>query len=93
MAQPQQIQIKGHDDVLKGSYANVLQISHTKEEVVFDWLSVMPPQGQIVARVITSPGHAKRVLAALQENLKQYEAKFGKIAPAEAPKGDFGFSA
>lgn len=91
--QPQQVQIKAADDVLKGAYTNVVQISHTKEEVVFDFMNILPPQGNLVSRVITSPGHAKRILTALQQNLKQYESKYGNIAAAEAPKGDFGFSA
>lgn len=92
MTQPQQIQIKAHDDILKGAYANVLQIAHTKEEVVFDFLNVLPPQGQMVSRVIMSPGHAKRMLAALQDNLKRYEQQFGQIAAAESPKTEFGFT-
>lgn len=93
MPQPQNIQVKAHDDVLKGAYTNVVQISHTKEEVIFDFLNVIPPQGQLVSRVITSPGHAKRIMKALEENLKKYEAQHGSIATAEAPKTDFGFSA
>lgn len=88
----QTLQIKAHDDILKGAYANMVQISHTKEEVIFDFINVIPPQGQLVSRVVTSPGHAKRILAALQDNIKKYEAGFGPIAPAEGPKGDFGFT-
>ncbi|MBI2984398.1 MAG: DUF3467 domain-containing protein [Candidatus Kerfeldbacteria bacterium] len=89
---PQQIHIKAHDNVLQGVYANVLQISHTKEEVVFDFLNVMPPQGQLVSRVITSPGHAKRILTALADNLKRYEAQFGAVTAAKPPAGEFGFT-
>lgn len=92
MDQPQQIQIKATDQVLAGVYSNALQISHTKEEVTFDFLSIHPPQGQLLSRVITSPGHAKRILAALQDNLKKYEGQFGAITIAAAPTGDFGFS-
>ena len=69
------------------------QISHTKEEVVFDFLNVMPPQGQLVSRIMTSPGHAKRILAALDDNIKKYEQRYGKIAAADAPPGEFGFTA
>lgn len=90
---PQQIQVKANDEVLKGSYANIAQISHTKEEVIFDFLNVIPPQGQLVSRVITSPGHAKRIMKALEENIKKYEAQFGPLTVADAPKADFGFSA
>ena len=49
------------------------------------------PQGQAVAtlrsRVITSPEHAKRILRALQENVRRYEEHFGVIEEAtDLPK-------
>ena len=92
MPEPQQIQIKATDEVLRGIYANALQISHTKDEVVFDFLSLFPPQGNLVSRVVTSPSHAKQILAALEDNLKKYEAQHGKLTASTAPAQDFGFS-
>lgn len=89
--QQQQIQIKALDEILKGVYANNMQVGHTKEEFIFDFINLFPPQGILTSRVIMSPGHAKRVLRALDENIKKYEQKFGKIAEAEGPKEDFGF--
>jgi len=88
-----QMQIKASDEILRGVYSNALQISHSRTEVIFDFLSLTPPQGQLVSRVITSPAHAKQILAALGENLKKYESQHGAITAAEAPSGDFGFSA
>ncbi|MBI5467383.1 MAG: DUF3467 domain-containing protein [Candidatus Kerfeldbacteria bacterium] len=93
MAQPQQVQIKATDDILRGMYTNALQISHTKDEVIFDFLSFMPPQAQLVSRVVTSPGHAKQILAALTDNLKKYEQQFGRLEATQPPSGDFGFGA
>jgi len=77
----QQIQIKAPDDILKGSYANALQVTHNKEEFVFDFMNIYPWQrlGMLNARVIVSPAHMKRMVKALQENLKKYEDQFGKI--------------
>lgn len=83
----QKIQIKASDEALKGSYANAMSVTHTKEEFILDFLSLFPPQGIINARVIMSPGHLKRVVAALADNLKKYEDKFGKIKESEEPKG------
>ena len=37
------------------------------------------------------PGHMKRVVAALNENIAKYEQKFGEIETAEAPKVNMGF--
>jgi hypothetical protein len=75
----QQIQVKADDQVLKGSYSNNMQVSHTKEEFVLDFFNILPPAGQLVSRVITNPAHFKRMLQALETNLKNYEQAFGAI--------------
>ena len=62
-----------------------------KEEFALDFMNIMPPQGALVARIFTSPGHAKRILKALEENIGNYEKQFGKIDIAEEPKGGIGF--
>lgn len=90
--QPQQINIKATDEKLKGEYSNVMQILHTKEEFVLDFLNVFPPTGTLNSRIILSPGHFKRMMKAMQENLEKYEASFGKIEQSEEPKG-IGFQA
>ena len=81
----QQVQIKIDDKVLKGSYANAMQVGHTKEEFVLDFINLFPPQGVVTARVITSPGHLKRIIAALQDNIAKYETQYGRIEEAAAP--------
>ncbi|MFZ3099685.1 MAG: DUF3467 domain-containing protein [Minisyncoccales bacterium] len=86
-----QLQIKVRDEELKGAYSNLMQILHTKEEFVLDFFLNAPPQGILASRMIVSPGHAKRIAAALAENIKKYEEKFGKIEGSEAPEGKIGF--
>ena len=68
-----------------GAYANNMFISHTREEFILDFMMISPPAGTVTARVITSPGHLKRIVAALADNLKKYESKFGKITQAAEP--------
>jgi hypothetical protein len=80
----QQLQVKASDEALKGTYANMAQISHTQEEFVLDFMNIYPPQGILVSRVIVNPSHMKRIIAALQENLKRYESQFGGIKGTEA---------
>ncbi len=77
--QQQNINIKVTDEILKGTYSNVMFASHNKEEFVLDFMSVFGPQGVQVAKIITSPGHFKRIVAAFNDNLKRYEEQFGKI--------------
>ena len=86
-----QLQIKVRDEELKGAYSNLMQILHTKEEFVLDFFLNAPPQGILTSRMIVSPGHAKRIAAALAENSTKYEEKFGKIEGSEAPEGKIGF--
>jgi hypothetical protein len=87
--QNQQINIKIEDAVMKGVYANAMGVSHSKEEFVLDFMNIFPYQraGIITARVITSPGHMKRIYKALEENMKKYEQQFGKIEEAAGPEG------
>ena len=46
-----------------------------------DFASVLPGgQGaQVQSRVILAPEHAKRLLFALQDNIRKYEQQFGEI--------------
>jgi len=92
MPEEKQIKIKVKDDDLKGKYSNLMQIIHTKDEFLLDFFLVSPPQGILTSRVIMSPGHLKRVIKALQENIEKYEQKFGKIEIAEVPEQKFGFT-
>jgi hypothetical protein len=90
---PQQINVKADDATLKGTYANSMMASHTKEEVVLDFLNIHPPQGLLDSRIITSPGHLKRIVVALSENLAKYEKAFGTIESAKEPDRSIGFHA
>ncbi len=83
--QPQQpnVQIKIEDQTLKGAYANVMRVLHTPEEFVMDFMNVIELNGIVSARVIVAPGHFKRIVAALNDNLKKYEQVFGEIKAGE----------
>ena len=80
--------VKMPDDVLGGVYANQMLVSHTREEFLIDFINLFPPQGVVNARVIVSPGHLKRMIRALGDNLSRYEARFGQVVEAAPPKPD-----
>jgi hypothetical protein len=86
-----QIQVKMSDEVLKGVYANMVQVGHSPEEFILDFMNLFPPTGIVSARVILSPAHAKRMVAALEDNLKKYEEQFGKIKEGSVPDHKIGF--
>jgi hypothetical protein len=79
------LNIKIGDDEQKGRYSNLLRIAHSREEFILDFINLVPPQGVVTARIVTSPGHLKRILRALKENLDRYEAAYGEIQEANDP--------
>lgn len=83
--------IRASDTDLKGVYSNVMQVNHGKEEFILSFFSIFGMQGSLVSRVIISPGHLKRMIGALQDNLKKYESKFEPVEIAEEPKQEMGF--
>ncbi len=89
--QKQEIKVNFPEKLHGGVYANNMIVTHTKEEFVMDYLMVVPPAGAVTARIIVSPGHMKRIVAALNENIAKYEQKFGEIATAEEPNLQMGF--
>lgn len=84
----QQIQIT--DQIIGAEYANAMQVMHNKEEFQMAFLNIIPPTGRVVSKVVTTPGHLKRIVLALKENLDKYEQQFGKIDESQAP-AHFGF--
>jgi len=91
----QQLQIKADEKELQGTYSNLVMIHHNSEEFTMNFIYVFPnaPQGKLMSSVIVSPGHAKRLLRALAENIGRYETQFGPIpeAPAGAVEPKVGF--
>ena len=79
------VSIQMPDDVLPGVYANQMMVAHTREEFVLDFINLFPPGGVVTARVIVSPGHFKRMIRAMRENLERYESVHGPVIEAEAP--------
>lgn len=75
----QELQIAMPQEIQRGTYANQVAIAHTQEEFVLDFILATPPVGVVNARVLVSPGHAKRIATALMENVAKYEVTFGEI--------------
>ncbi|PWJ40819.1 DUF3467 domain-containing protein [Sediminitomix flava] len=89
-----QINIELSEEVAEGVYANLAMIAHSNSEFVLDFIRLMPgvPKAKVKSRVILTPEHAKRLLGALQDNLKKYEEQFGPVkGTQEAPKFPMNF--
>jgi len=83
--QPPQIQINTIDEMSRGRYSNAMLVGHGPEEFIMDWLLHSPNGPHLVSRLIVTPGHMKRILNALQENVDKYEQTYGEIKVAESP--------
>lgn len=86
---PQEIKIA--DNFAGGEYANAMQAGHTKDEVLLTFFNIVAPSGRVCVKIITSPGHLKRMIAALTDNMKKYEATYGVVTESESPKQEIGF--
>ena len=76
-----QINIELNEEVAQGLYSNLAVITHSSSEFVVDFVRVMPgiPKAQVKSRIILTPEHAKRLLLALQDNIKKYESVHGPV--------------
>lgn len=81
----QQINVELSEEIAEGTYSNLAMIAHSNSEFVIDFIRLMPgvPKAKVKSRIIMTPDHAKRLLAALKDNLDKYEQAFGKIQGGE----------
>lgn len=77
----QQFDIELNRDVAQGTYSNLSIISHSSSEFIIDFIRIMPgmPKAEVKSRIILTPEHAKRLLLALQDNVRRFEMDYGKI--------------
>lgn len=69
------IEILLDEETAQGVYANLAIVNHTDAEFVIDFIFTQPqaPKAKVRSRIITSPAHVRRLIAALQENLQRFE--------------------
>ena len=77
----QQLNIELTEEMADGEYANLAIITHSFAEFVLDFVNVMPnvPKARVKSRIVMTPVHAKRLMRALVENVKRFEAQHGTI--------------
>lgn len=80
-----QIEIKLPEDEARGTYANLVMITHSASEFILDFIAVMPgaPKAEVVKRMVLTPDHAKRLANALSDNVERFEEEHGKISGNE----------
>ncbi len=85
--QQNQINIELDEEVAQGTYSNLAVITHSTSEFIVDFVRIMPgtPKAKVKSRIVLTPEHAKRLMAALQDNVAKYEANFGPIKNLKGP--------
>lgn len=89
MEEKNELSINIKPEVATGKYSNLAIITHSRSEFILDFAAMLPgiKQPEVVSRMIMNPEHAKRLLFALQDNIKKFEAQFGPISLMENNPG------
>ncbi len=89
-----QLNIEISEEVAEGTYVNLAIITHSHAEFVVDFVNVMPgnPKSKVKNRIILTPFHAKRLMKAMIDNVKKFEAVNGVIQDMESVEIPFNFS-
>lgn len=84
-----QVNIELTEEIAEGTYSNLAIITHSNSEFVLDFIRIMPgvPKAKVKSRIILTPEHAKRLLAALEDNIQKYEAANGHIKAGNENSG------
>ena len=81
-----QLNIELTEEIAEGIYSNLAIITHSNSAFVVDFVKVMPgvPKAKVKSRIVLTPQHAKRLLAALSDNISKYESVHGTIKQTES---------
>ncbi len=82
---PGQINIELTEEIADGIYSNLAVISHSNAEFIVDFIRVLPgvQKAKVKSRIVLTPIHAKKLLNALADNVRKFEAQYGKIKDPE----------
>ncbi|MDR2119982.1 MAG: DUF3467 domain-containing protein [Tannerella sp.] len=70
-----ELQIELSEETAQGTYANLAIIAHSNSEFIIDFIRIVPgvPKARVKSRVILTPDNAKRLLFALQDNIRKFD--------------------
>jgi hypothetical protein len=90
---PPPLNIELPAEIADGIYSNLVMIAHSPEEFILDFIRVMPglPKARVKSRIVVTPSHVKRLLAALEDNISKYEVKYGPIGEGGSGQPEFSF--
>ncbi len=86
----QQVNIELSEEIAQGIYSNLAIITHSSSEFVVDFVRIVPGinKAKVKSRIILTPEHAKRLMNALNDNIKKFESMNGPIDDSKASGGE-----
>jgi hypothetical protein len=80
-------QLKLPDEMLGGTYANTVVISHSPAEFCFDFIGSFYPRSVVTCRVYMATPHVPELFDSLKRSLEQYRQKMNqpRSPPPQAP--------
>jgi hypothetical protein len=90
LPQQNQIQVELTDEIAQGTYANLAIIVHSSSEFILDFIRIVPgtQKAKVKSRIILTPDNARRLLLALQDNVRKYEETVRSEADSHHPFGE-----
>lgn len=87
----QQLEIDLSREVAQGTYANLAIIAHSTSEFIVDFVRLMPgvQKPEVKSRIILTPENTKRLMLALQDNIRKFEQDNGTIRLAGSEQAVF----
>ena len=67
------------DNIAGAEYSNAMQVNHNQDEMHLMFLNIAGLSGKVSGKIVTTPGNFKKMISAMQDNLKKYEEKFGEV--------------
>lgn len=76
-----EIKVRVSQDEQETHYSNVVIVSFSSEEFIFDFTRLLPGvrEPKLLSRIIMTPRNAKAFYYILKKNIKEYEKRFGTI--------------
>jgi hypothetical protein len=70
------LEVQGEPELLRGRYANHIQVSVQEEEFILDFFARSAEQTFHVSRMFISPRHALRLNKLLEKQIETYRSNF-----------------
>lgn len=86
-------QINISDNLPGAEYANAAQFQFNKDEMQMLFLNIFGGSGKTAAKIITSPGHFKRIAVVMSQVMAKYEKQHGEVKESQSVNSEIGFKA